>query len=89
MRRKDKQPGAIDYSEFTLNELKNILCNRDLPVLGRKDDLVERLKTDDKSDNTIVGNIGRAEKNDKDGETEDSDKEEDECSTNDEEQEEE
>ena len=34
--KRNEQPGAIGYSEFTLNELKDILCDRDLPVSGQK-----------------------------------------------------
>ena len=65
---------GIDYSEFTVNELKDILRDRDLPVSGCKDELLERLQQDDQSDNTIVGNRGETTTNNKNNET-DSEKE--------------
>ena len=60
--KRNEQPAAIDYCEFTFNKLKDILRDRDSPVLGHTDDLVERSKTDDKSNNMIVGNKGCTEK---------------------------
>ena len=83
----NEQPG-IDYSEFTLNELKDILCNRDLPFSGRKDELIEQLQKDNQNNNTIVGNRGgdnnKTNNNDKDKTN--SENKEDELSTDDEEE---
>ena len=82
----NEQPG-IDYSEFTVNKLKDILRNRDLLVSGRKDEFIERLYKDDQNDNIIAGNRGKNNnKNNNDEDEMDSENKEDELSTNDEEE---
>lgn len=41
---------ARDYDNLTVDQLKDILRDRDLPVSGTKEELIERLNTDDATD---------------------------------------
>jgi hypothetical protein len=48
--RKGTQPAEEeggDYSELTVEELRDILRDRDLPVGGTKGELIDRLQADD------------------------------------------
>lgn len=47
----DPQAGSVvpEYDDFTTEELKDKLRERDLPVSGNKQELIERLQEDDAS----------------------------------------
>ena len=55
----------VDYSKFTVKQLKEKLRNRRCRVSGRKADLVRRLEKDDKkgSDTSNVGDVNLCETN--------------------------
>lgn len=46
----DESSGEGGYHDWTVPELKEELENRDLPVGGKKDELVARLEADDAED---------------------------------------
>lgn len=43
----EDEGGEGDYDDMSIEELKNLLRARDLPVSGNKDELVARLEEDD------------------------------------------
>ena len=87
---KNKNNSDTDYSTFTVNELKEILRDRDLPVSGIKQQLIERLCEDDMNNNTIVNKRGPSKQNKEENENSSrSNKDEEEDSSEEEEEEEE
>ena len=49
-----KSPPAIDYHQLTVARLKEICREKDLPVSGKKDALIERLEQDRKLEHEVI-----------------------------------
>jgi len=52
---------AVDYNDFTVEELRAELADRDLPVSGNKPELVKRLAEDDTKPASTSASAGVAE----------------------------
>jgi len=54
-----ESPPAIDYSQLTVAKLKDICREKDLPVSGKKDVLIERLEEDRKLEHEVIEQLQR------------------------------
>ena len=54
-----ESPPAIDYSQLTVAKLREICREKDLPVSGKKDVLIERLEEDRKLEHEVIEKLQR------------------------------
>jgi len=54
-----ESPPAIDYSQLTAAKLKDICREKDLPVSGKKDVLIQRLEEDRKLEHEVIEKLQR------------------------------